>query len=326
VVAGPALAADYYAGKTIQFVIGADVAGGYDTYGRLVAKHIGKHIPGNPTVVPQNMPGAGSAKAAGYMYSVAAKDGLTIAALYPGAVMGPLTDAKMAAIFDPTKFPYIGSADSGSRLCLTRDDSPVKKFEDVLSMKTVVGASQDGGSTKDFPVVMNSLLGAKFDIVSGYKGSNEILLAVERKEVDGICGYDWSSLQASKPDWVPQKKVRLLVQFGPEADPELTKMGVPEIYKFLKNDDDKKIFQLLVSQQLFGRPYILAPGTNPEAVKILRAAFDATVKDPDYIKEGTTARLSLNAASGEKVENLVSSLYKTPKALVDRFQKVTEAK
>ena len=132
--------------------------------------------------------------------------------------------------------------------------------------------------------------------------------------------------QASKPQWVPEKKVNLLVQFGPEPDPELTKMGVPEIYKFLKSEDDKKIFQLLVSQQLFGRPYILAPGTNPEAVKILRTAFDATVKDPEYIEEGKKSRLSLNAASGEKVQDLVSNLYKTPKALVDRFQKVTEAK
>jgi tripartite-type tricarboxylate transporter receptor subunit TctC len=323
-VAAPASAADYFAGKTIELTIGADVAGGYDTYGRLVAQFLPKHIPGKPTVVVKNSPGAGSLRAGNYIATVAPKDGTAIGGLMPGAIMGPLTDEKMRSQMDPTKLIYLGSADSGSRVCATFHTSKIKTFQDAQNNKVVVGASADGGATKDFPTVLNALAGTKFDIVGGYKGTNEITLAVERGEVDGLCGFDWSSLQAQKSDWLRDKKLNILIQMASEEEPSLTALGVPEIWGFLKSDDDRKMFQLLVSQQLFGRPYVLPPGTNPEAVKILRAAFDATVKDPEYLEAAKKSRLSVNPASGEKVQGLVEKLYQTPAAVANRLQQIMD--
>lgn len=316
--AGTASAADFYAGKTVNFVIGANPGGGYDAYARLVAGNIGAHIPGHPTVVPQNMPGAGSGKAAGYIYSLAPKDGLTIGALYPGAIMGPLLDKKTHWHFKPTEFRYVGSADRGVRLCLTFHTSKIKTFEDAQKHKVVMGASQAGGSTRDYAVLLNKLAGTKFDVVSGYKGSHNILLAVERGEVDGLCGFDWSSLLTQEPGWVRDHKVNYLVQMGVKPNPELTKMGVPEVWKFLKTDEDKQVVKLVVSQQVFGRPYILPPGTPGDRVRILRAAFDATMKDPKLLAQAKKERLDIAPASGEDVQKLVDKLYATPKSIVDK--------
>lgn len=321
--AQPASAAEFYAGKTINFVIGGNPGGGYDTYARLVGRHIGDHIPGRPAVVPQNMPGAGSGKAAGYIYSVAPKDGLTIGALYPGAIMGPLLDDRTHWHFKPTAFQYIGSADSGVRLCLTYETSKIKTFEDAQRQKVVMGASQAGGSTRDYGVLLDKLAGAKFDIVSGYKGSVDILLAMERGEVQGLCGFDWSSLLAQRPDWVRDHKVHYLIQMGVAPNPELAKMGVPEVWKYLKTDEDKQVVKLVVSQQVFGRPYIAPPGTPSARVKILRTAFNTAMKDKALLAEAKKERVSIDPTSGDKVQALVKQLYATPKAIVDKAKRST---
>jgi tripartite-type tricarboxylate transporter receptor subunit TctC len=319
----PASAGDFYAGKTINFIIGGNPGGGYDTYARTVARHLADHIPGNPTIVPQNMPGAGSGKAAQYIYKVAPRDGTAIGALYPGAIVGPLLDDQTHWHFKPTEFIYLGSADSGTRLCMTWKTSKTKTFEDARKHKVVMGASQAGGSTRDYAYLLNRMAGAKFDVVSGYKGSVDILLAMERGEVEGLCGFDWSSLLAQRPEWVKNHSIHLILQMGVEPNQKLLKEGVPEVWKYVMSDDDRQAIDLIVSQQVFGRPYILPPGTPKDRVKILRAAFDATMKDEKLLADAKKSRIIIDPTSGEKAQALVEKLYATPKRIVDKAKSAT---
>src|SRR3954452_1589933 len=265
-IATPATAADYYAGKTIEWTVGADVGGGYDIYSRTIAKHLPKYIPGSPLILVKNLPGAGSAKAASFLATVAPKDGTAIGSLMPGGVIGPLLDDGPKPPYDPTKLVYLGTADSGTRVCATFVSSKTKTFADAQKQKTVMGASAAGGSTRDYVNMLRKAAGAQFELVTGYKGTAEIGLAVERGEVDGLCGWDWSSLKSQKSDWLRDKKVNVLVQISLEPEAELTKMGIPPVWQFIKNEDDKKAVELVVSQQVFGRPFVAPPGTNPEAV------------------------------------------------------------
>lgn len=314
----PAGAADFYAGKSIDFVIGGNPGGGYDTYARTIARHLSAHIPGQPSIIAKNMPGAGSTKAAVYMFRVAPKDGTVIAAVYPGAVMGPLLDDRMKSKFKPTDFAYIGSAASGTRVCATFQTSKIKTFQDAQQNRTVLGASAAGGSTRDYPLLLNTLTGTKFDIVSGYKGTVDILLAMERGEVDGLCGYDWSSLTSQRSDWLRDGKMHVLVQMALDPHPQLTKLGVPQVWQFLKNDDDRRLMELVLGQQVFGRPYIAPPGTPADRVAILRTAFDQTMTDPAFLKEADKSRIVITPTSGEKVQELVAKLYATPERIVER--------
>ena len=318
--AAPAAAADYYAGKSIEMVIGFEAGGGFDIYARTLARHIAKHIPGRPTIVPKNMLGAGSVKAAGYIYAVAPKDGTSIGAISPGAIMAPLTEPEIAKQYDSTKFEYIGSTATASRFCATFHTSKVRTFADALLTESTIGATGAGGSTRYSPTVLNALAGTKFKIIAGYKGSTDILLAIERGEVDGICGYDWASFKTIQPGWIKDKKINILVQMGIEDEPELTGMGVPNIWGFLKGADDKRIFELMVGSDLFLRPYLMPPGTNPQAVTILREAITMTLKNKEFLAEAEKAQLFVSGVSGTAVQNLVNKLYSSPRSLVARFE------
>ena len=281
----PAAAADFYAGKTIDFIIGSNPGGGYDVYARALAHHIVDHIPGRPTIIPKNMPGAGSGKAASYMQILAPKDGTALGAIFPGAIMEPLLGNRAKATYNPENFQYFGTADNGTRVCITWHTSKTKTFADAQQRKTILGASQAGGSSRDYGYLHNHVNGTKFEVVSGYKGSVDIMLAVERGEVDGMCGYDFTSLRTQHPKWLTDHLVNILVQVSLEPSDPLTKMGVPSIYKYVKNDDDKKVLDLVITQQVFGRPYFVPAGTPADRVKILRDAFDATMKDPAFLAE-----------------------------------------
>src|ERR1700758_477830 len=293
IAASSASAADFYAGKTIEFDVGADVGGGYDIYARTLARHMGAHIPGNPTIVVKNMPGAGSGRTAIFISNVAPKDGATLGALMPGAIIGPLLDDKPETQFDPTKVIYIGSADAGTRICGTYQSSKIKTFEDARSNRTIIGATAAGGATRDYAYLHNHTSGTKFDVVAGYKGTADITLAMERGEVDGTCGWDWSSVKSQKADWLRDHKLNILVQVGLEPNPELTRMGVPDIWKYVEGDDNRKVVELVVSQQVFQRSYIAPPGTPADQVNTLRAAFDATVVDPQFLADAETARIAI---------------------------------
>ena len=314
----PAAAADFYAGKTIDFFIGSNPGGGYDIYARTLARHIVRHIPGNPLIIAKNMPGAGSGKAAAYMEKLAPKDGTALGAIFPGAIMEPLLGSRAKAQYDPPKFQYVGTADSGTRVCALWHGSQTKSFADAQKRKTILGASQAGGSSRDYGYMHNHLNGAKFDVVSGYKGSVDIMLAVERGEVDGMCGYDWSSLRTQRAHWIKEKKVNLIVQVALEPHAELTKMGVPTIWQYIKNEDDKKVAELIVTQQVFGRPYFVPAGTPADRVKILREAFDKTVKDPAFLEDAKKLRLDIEPLGGAKLQTMIEKLYATPTNLVER--------
>jgi hypothetical protein len=232
--AAPAAAADFYAGKSIDLVIGAPPGGGYDIYARVVGRHLGRHIPGQPAIVPKNMPGAASGRAAGYISAIAPKDGTAIAAVMPGAVMGPLLDEKAEALFDPTKVNYLGTANNGNRVCVTLKGTKIKSFDDVLAQKAVFGGVSTNDSTYEYGHLLKRTAGAQYDVVSGYRGTPDIALAMERGEVDGVCGWDWSSFKSQKPDWLRDNKVNVILQVGLEPHAELTRMGVPSVFKYVE--------------------------------------------------------------------------------------------
>jgi tripartite-type tricarboxylate transporter receptor subunit TctC len=317
-LATPAAPADFYTGKTIDFIIGGDVGGGYDIYARAIARHLARFIPGNPTIVPKNQPGAGSGRAASVLYSVAPKDGSVIGAVFPGAIMGPLLDDRAQALYDPTRFRYLGSADNATRVCITHEHSQTKRFADALKRTTIMGASAAGGSTRDYVNMHRKTTGAMLDLVAGYKGTADIFLAMERGEVDGMCGLDWASLKSQRPNWVRDKTVNILVQVGLEPEPELNDLGVPPIWKFIAGDDDKKAVELVIGQQVFGRPYLAPPGVAAEPLAILRAAFTATMADKDFLADAERTRIDVVPTAGEKVQQLVEQLYAAPKATVER--------
>jgi tripartite-type tricarboxylate transporter receptor subunit TctC len=311
-------AADFYAGKTIDFEVGADVGGGYDIYARAVARYMGRHIPGSPTIVVKNMPGAGSGRTALYISNVAPKDGTSMGALMPGAIVEPLLDDKPQSQFDPTKVVYIGTADAGTRTCATYESSKIKTFADARAQKTILGATAAGGATRDYGYLHNHTSGTKFDVVAGYKGTADIALAMERGEVDGMCGWDWSSLKSQKSEWLRDHKVNVLVQVGLDPDSELNAMGVPPIWKFVDGEDTRKIVELVVSQQIFQRSYVAPPGTPAAQIELLRAGFDATMTDPEFLAEAARLRISIEPLTGAKVQDIVRKLYDTPKDIVER--------
>jgi tripartite-type tricarboxylate transporter receptor subunit TctC len=313
-----AFAADYYAGKSIDLLIGAPPGGGYDIYARALARHYGRHIPGQPSIVAKNMPGAGSARAAGFISTMAPRDGTAIAAIMPGAVMGPLLDEKAEGLFDPTKVLYLGTANSGTRVCVARQGSKIKTFDDARAQKVAFGGVSTNDSTREYGFMLKKTAGALYDVVSGYSGTAEIALAMERGEIDGACGWDWASLKSQRPDWIRDGKINVLLQVGLEPNDELTRMGVPSVFKYVSHEDDRKVVELIISQQVFQRSYIAAPALTAEQLDTLRSAFDATVHDPEFLKDAETIRIDISPLSGAKVQDLVAKLYAAPKDIVVR--------
>jgi tripartite-type tricarboxylate transporter receptor subunit TctC len=319
--AGPLHAADYYAGKTIEMIVGGGPGGGYDIYARTVARHLGRFIPGEPTVVVKNMPGAGSAKAAQYITNIAPKDGTSMAGIMPGAIMGPLLDDRMKPLFEPTKVRYIGTANSGTRVCVTLKSGKIGKFEDAQKLKAKFGGSAPNDSTFEYGYLHKHTSGALWDIVPGYPGTPDMALAMERGEIDGVCGWDWSSFRSQKPEWLRDGKVNILLQVSIDPNPVLTKMGVPTVFDYVKNDEDRKVVELVISQTVFHRSYIAPPETPPAQLAILRAAFDKTVVDPAFLADAEKMRVDIEPLSGAKVQDVVGKLYATPPAIVERARK-----
>ena len=316
----------FYRGKTVNVYIGSAVGGGYDGYGRLVARHLGKHIPGNPLVVPQNMPGAGSNKAAGFVALQAPRDGTAIGAIQPGAVLWSLLfDQPMP--HDPSKLVAVGSATRDVYLCMVRGDSGVKSFQEVLDGKEVIiGGAQEGSAIRDMPTVLINMLGAKLRLVTGYAGSREVMIAIERNEVQGICGMGWSSISMQHTDWLTSGFIRILAQEDLKGQPEVTAMGVPLTLDFAKTDEDRQVMELIYSQSLFGRPFVLPPGVPPERVAALRKAFMATLADPELIADAAKSKLDLAPMSGEDMQALVSKLYALPARISERAKQALVSK
>lgn len=322
-LAFPAGAQDFYAGKQLTLVIANPAGGGYDTYGRLLARHIVKHIPGKPGIIVQNMPGAGSIKATDYTANVAPKDGTVFTLVLPGAMVEPLTTSDPSKYrYDPTRLAYIGTMDAGTRVCMTSHASKVKTIEDAQKQKSIIAATAAGSSAYDYPHFLNALIGTQFNVVTGYPGPGDVFLAAERGEADGLCGFDISTFTALRPGWLTgEKKGNALLQLGLEENPKVTAMGFPTVWKYLK-PQDRELVELIVSQQVFQRPFIAPPGTPDAQIKILRQAFMAALADPELIAEAAKANIELNAKSGAEVEALVKKIYSAPKELIARMARV----
>lgn len=304
---------DFYRGRTVTLVIGYSVAGGYDTYARVVAQHLGKHIPGNPKILPQNMEGAGSLRAANYLYNAAPKDGSVIGMFGRGMAMEPLIGTSHTQ-FDARKFSWLGSGTNEVSTCLTWHDSAVKTWADSLRTPFTVGGEGSGSDPDIFAKVMRSLFGVKLRLVSGYPGTAEIALAIERGEVDGRCGWSYSSLVQQRPDWVADKLVNILVQLSLTKSPALP--DVPLITDFATTDRQRQILRLVFSRQAMARPFTAPPGIPAERCDALRAAFDATMRDPEFLAEAKQRGLEVNPVSGPEIDKLIADLYATPPDIV----------
>jgi tripartite-type tricarboxylate transporter receptor subunit TctC len=307
----------FYRGRTVTITVGSAVGGGFDTYARLVGRHLGKFIPGTPTVVVQNIPGAGSNKAASYIALQAPKDGTAIGALQAVAITQPLI-SDQAVPHDPSKFIMVGSANSSVYFCVIRSDAPVKTFQETFSKEAIIGTSGEGASLREYPVMLVNVLGVKLRLIGGYAGSREIMIAMERNEVQGMCGMDWSSFLTQQRDWISSGFVRLLVQEDLRGHPEMNNRGVPLAISFAKSEEDRQVIEMIYSQNLFGRPYLLPPGVPADRVAALRGAFATMLQDKTLLAEAEKSGLDIGPMSGDELQALVAKLYALPPKVIER--------
>jgi tripartite-type tricarboxylate transporter receptor subunit TctC len=309
----PAAAQDL-SGKSVSLLIGFGPGGGYDLWGRTVARHIGKHLPGKPGVVPQNMPGAGSYVAASHLYGAAPKDGTVFGIIARDAALGPLSNAP-GARFDATKMSWLGSPTREHNVCIANSSAKVKKADDLRTHELVLGDTGPGTGTRSYPKVLNDLLGYKFKLVSGFRSSADVFLAIERGEVEGIC-ESLDSIMQRKPEWIPNKVVNVLLQGGAESRPELK--GVPNVLTLARNAEEKQVLEFLYAGQDIGRPFVAPPDLPPDRLKMLRDAFSATMKDPEFVADVKRSKLDLEPEDGEHIAALIAKIYATPRPIIDR--------
>ena len=310
--------ADFYKGKSISMVIGFSVGGGYDLYARHLARYMGKHIPGHPTIVPQNMTGAGSLRAANFIYSAAPKDGTSIGTVTRSTGINPLLES--GATFDGSKFTWIGSVTNEISTCITWHTSAVKTWNDFMEKPLVLAGQGPSADPDMFANIYKNVFGAKVKLVSGYPGTNEMTLAMERGEVDGLCGFSWGTIKTRHAHWLRDKRINIIVQASFKKDPELG--HVPLILDLVKTQEQRQILAPFLAAQEMARPYIAPPGIPEDRKAALRAAFDATMKDPDYLAEAQKVKIEVNPVSGAEIDRMLAELYTTPK---DVMKKAGEA-
>jgi tripartite-type tricarboxylate transporter receptor subunit TctC len=312
--------AEFYAGKTFTIVVGSDVGGGYDTNARLLSRHIGKFIPGNPTVIVQNRPGAGSITAANYIYNNAPKDGTVIGMVQRGIPMFKLTN-QPGVQYDPEKYTWIGNMSSEPSVVMVWQTSSVQKTEDLFTKELVVGGSGSGAENETGPRLLNAILGTKFKIISGYKSQTEALLAMERGEIAGIGSMSWPTLKTAKSAEYKSGKIKVLMQNGLKRDPELP--NVPLSLELAKNDADKQALEFYFTQNTIARPILAPPGVPADRVAALRAAVVAMAKDQEFRDDAAKLGLDSEPVSGEEVQRIVEKLVKTPADVVRRVGDAT---
>jgi tripartite-type tricarboxylate transporter receptor subunit TctC len=315
-VASPAAAqAPSLAGKNVTMLIGFGPGGGYDAWGRVLARHIGRHLPGAPNVVPQNMPGGGSFNAANHIYTIAPKDGSVLGIIARDAALGPLTGAA-GARFDPLKMSWVGTPTTETNVCIATAKAKVKSIKDLFESELIIGNTGVGTGTYSYPKALNGMLGTKFKLISGFPSSTDVFLAMERGEVDGIC-ESLDSVIGKRPDWIATKKVNVLFQGGAEPNPELK--GVPFVVDLARNAGEKQAIEFLYAGQGIGRPFVAPPDLPADRLKMLRDAFNATMKDADFIADVKKQKLDLEPEDGEHLAALIKKIYATPKPIVERI-------
>ena len=315
---------DFYKGKTIELIISTGVGGGLDTNGRILARHLAKHIPGSPTVVPKNMPGAGHIRAANYVYSQAPKDGTTIGTFIPIFVMAQVLERSRSIQFDPAQFNWLISTASNNSTIYTWHKVGIKSIEDAARRQVLMGGTGVGSYTTIYPTVMNNLLGTRFKLVMGYQSTAEIGLALERGEIEGRAGNNFNSLKSEHGDWLKNRMIDIITQVGLERDPEFPQ--IPLMLDLAKSDESRQVLKFFSTDVVIGRPFVTSPGVPADRVALLRKAFDDTVKDPAFIQDSIAAGLDLNPVAGEKIQRIVADLIATPDNIVAKAKLAMEAK
>jgi tripartite-type tricarboxylate transporter receptor subunit TctC len=315
---------DFYKGKTIDLVISTGVGGGLDANARLVARHLADHIPGNPTIVPRNMPGAGHIRAANFVFSQATKDGTVIATFVPVFVTAQVLDRSKSIQFDPAGFNWLASTSSSNSTVYTWYLSGVRSVADATRRDVLMGATGAGSYTIIYPTVMNNVLGTRFKLVTGYQSTAEIGLAMERGEVEGRAGNNFNSLKAENPDWLANGKIVLLSQVGLERDRDYP--DVPLLMDLAKSEQDRQVLQLFSADVVLGRPFVTAPGVPAERVAMLRKAFDDMMMDPAYLEDAGKAALDVTPVAGTKLQAIVADLVHTPADIVAKAKLAMETK
>jgi tripartite-type tricarboxylate transporter receptor subunit TctC len=300
-------AGDFYKGRNVSIIVGFSPGGSFDTYARTISRHLGRHIPGNPNVIVQNMPGAGSLKAVEYLYSVAARDGTVMATFNHTVPIEPLLGR---AKFDTRQLSWIGSVANESSVCVASARSPVKSLEDLKRMPFTLGGTGRSSDTDMFAAVIKTNLGYPLRLVTGYPGTNEIMLAVQRGELDGLCGIFYSSLVVGYQDLIKARQLHMLAQAAIEPDPLLP--NVPMILDYAKSERQKQILMLLIGPQAMARPYAMPPGATPANLAIMRRAFDATMTDPAFVEETRKARMPVRPIGATKILEILEQLHRTP--------------
>jgi tripartite-type tricarboxylate transporter receptor subunit TctC len=304
---------EFYKGRKIDLLIGYTQGGGYDVYARAIARFWGNHIPGNPQFIPRNKPGAGSLLVPNEMYNLSPKDGSVVGTFARGAPLEPLFGNEKAT-YDPTKLTWIGSANDEVSVCGIWHTVPIKSTEDLMTKEIILGGTGPGADTDLFPMLMNNVLGSKFKLISGYPGGNDINLAIERGEVQGRCGWSWSSVVSTRPQWLKEKLIQIPAQIALEKHPDLP--DVPLVLDFAKTARDRAILEVVFSGQPMGRPYAAPPGIPADRVKALRDSFMATMKDPAFLAEADKAKLEITPVDGATIDKIIAKTAAQPKDVI----------
>ncbi len=316
--------ASFYRGKTIQVICGFGAGGGYDLYARLIARHIGKHIPGQPNAVVQNMVGAGSVRASNHVFAVAPQDGTVISAVNQNMPMYSLLGGK-AAQFDARKFRWLGTIASSNGVLYTWHTSPTRTIADAMKRETPLGGTGTNSDSHIFPTLINKLLGTKFKVINGYAGGTALInIAIERGEVEGRGGSTWASLKSGSAQWVAEKKLNYIVQIGLEKEPEIS--GVPLLGDLVKDPDDSKAVKLISLPTTIGYANWMGPGVPDDRFAAMRQAYAAALKDPALLAEAKKSNMLIEPKTGEAIEALMKEAFATPQPVLDKTAQLLEWK
>jgi len=305
--------------KPITIYVAGTAGGGIDLLARAVARHFGKHVPGNPSVVVQDMPGAGGIRAANFIAETAPRDGTAIGTFAGGPVIEPLIGARNPG-YDMSKFTWIGTVSKDVGICLSYGTTPFKTLDDLRSKEMIVAGTGAGSDSDIYPIILNELMKTKIKLITGYLGTKETIMAIENGEAHGRCSVVYSAIKMAKPDWVRDKKINIIMQFGLEKARDLP--DVPLALDFVTNPDDRQMLELLMATTAIARPFMAPPGIPEVRARALRRAFDATMKDPAFLDEAKKLMLDVEPTSGEDAQKIVEKMYATPKPVVDRLKKL----
>lgn len=312
-------AATFYKGRTVDIIVSSPPGGGYDAYSRIIARHMAKHMPEGVSLVVKNMAGAGGRTATTWLADVAPRDGTIILGNQPGNLVEQILGDAKAIRYDPLKFQYIGSAEAFTALCIVRNDAPVKTFAELMQKEAIFGGDQATSVVNDHTLMYKNLVGAKIKMITGYQGTSGLTLALTRGEIQGFCGYAWSSLFARSADLIEKGTARIIVQLGMTPHAAATKAGIPTTWDFMKADGiDRQAVELIATIQDFGRPFLVHGAVPADRVALLRAAFDATMKDKAYDDEIKKAKLDNSPITGQEVEKRLRKVLEAPKEVQAR--------